>query len=167
MKRSQKRNTAAFDETDAKIVSQLRFDGRKPNTAIARRLGLAEGTVRKRIDRLLRDGVMQVGAWADPLKVGYQIYAVIEIQVNPPDIERVAERLARLPEIYFLGMCTGAFDLFAAAVLRSNDHLSEFLARRLNRVPGIQRTSTSNIIRLIKRENPGVAVSRDRRRPGE
>lgn len=143
--------TQLIDETDAKIVTLLQADGRLANTEIARRLGIAEGTVRKRVGRLLREEVIQVGAWADPLRIGYQTYAIIEVQVHLPDIERVAERLASFSEVFFLGICTGNFDIFAAAIFRSSAHLYEFVTKRLSRTPGIVRTSTSNVIRVVKR----------------
>lgn len=143
---------AAVDALDAKIIRLLQKDGRLPNTEIARRLGVAEATVRNRIERLLQDRVIQVGAWADPLKIGYQTYAMIEIQVKPPYIVKVAERLAQMPEFYFVGICTGAFDIYAGAVVRSVEDMYELTTRRLAHVPGIVRTSTSNIIRLVKRD---------------
>lgn len=143
---------AAVDALDAKIIRLLQKDGRLPNTEIARRLGVAEATVRNRIERLLHDRVIQVGAWADPLKIGYQTYAMIEIQVKPPYIVKVAERLAQMPEFYFVGICTGAFDIYAGAVVRSVYDMYELTTRRLAHVPGIVRTSTSSIIRLVKRD---------------
>jgi Lrp/AsnC family transcriptional regulator, regulator for asnA, asnC and gidA len=50
------------DELAAKIITILRPDGRRSNVEIARRLGVAEGTVRKRIDRLVREQIIQIGA---------------------------------------------------------------------------------------------------------
>jgi len=141
-----------LDAIDAKILGLLHGDGRMTNTEVARRLGLAEATVRKRVARLLDRGVMQFQAWVDPLKVGYEVYAIIQIQASPAHIESVAESLAKFPEIAFLGVCTGDFDLFAAAVFRSNADLYDFLTRRLSAVSGINRTSTSSMIRLVKRE---------------
>lgn len=141
-----------LDEIDAKILSLLHRDGRMTNTEVARRLGLAEATVRKRVARLLEHGVMQFQAWVDPLKVGYDIYAIIQIQVNPSQLEAAAEAIAKFPEIAFLGVCTGDFDIFAAAVFRSNADLYDFLTKRLTEVSGIIRTSTSSMIRLVKRE---------------
>ncbi|PYM66709.1 MAG: transcriptional regulator [Candidatus Rokuibacteriota bacterium] len=140
-----------LDELDAGIIRILQRDSRVANTEIARRLAVTEGTVRNRIDRLVRHGVIQFGVWADPLKLGYQNYAIIEIHVNEPDIEKVADRLARFPEIFFLGICTGNFDISAAAVFRSNDHLYQVMTQ-LRQVPGIERTSTASVIRLVKRE---------------
>jgi Lrp/AsnC family transcriptional regulator for asnA, asnC and gidA len=140
-----------IDDLDAKIISLLQADGRAANTAIARRLGVAEATVRKRIERLQRDQVIQVGAWADPFKIGYEFYVLLQVQVRRRDIERAARLLAALPEIVFLGTCTGGFDIFAGAVFQSNDHMYEFMTRRLMRVPGIDRIDTSNLMRIVKR----------------
>jgi DNA-binding Lrp family transcriptional regulator len=165
--------STVLDQLDAKIVTLLQGDGRMSNSAVARRLGVGEASVRKRIARMRRDKVIQFQARVDPLKIGYQVYAVMEIQAEPPAVERVAERLARLPEIYFLGVCTGGFDIFAAAVFRSNEHLYAFLTKRLNLIPGISRTSTSSIVRVVRREfrfpvrdeTVAGAAGRDRPRP--
>ena len=105
-----------MDDLDTKIVRLLQEDGHQRDTEIARRLGLAEATVRKRIERLLREGVVRIGVWTDPLKVGYGTYAIIEIQVDPHRIERAAETLAEFPEIFFLGISTGSFDSLLGAV---------------------------------------------------
>jgi len=164
-----------IDHTDVEIIRLLQADARRPNTEIARRLGVAETTVRNRIERLTRDGVVQCGAWTDPLKIGYQTYAIIQIQVAPPRLERVAAALARLPEVFFLGIATGGFDVVAAAVFRSNEHLYELMTGQLARIPGIQRTSTLGIVRIVKRAygypvppiaSDGVSPAR-RRRPSQ
>lgn len=140
-----------IDRLDAEIITLLQSDGRRPSVEIARRLAVAEGTVRKRVERLIREQVIQIGAWADPLKIGYQNYAVMMIQAELRYLERAAERLAEMPEIFFLGTCTGAFDIFATACFRSVEHMHEFMTKRLARVPGIRRVSTSNVTRVGKR----------------
>lgn len=147
-----RRNTSVIDALDGEIIKALQLDGRQSNTEIGRQLGVAEATVRRRIERLLRSRVVRVGAWADPLKIGYQNWVNIEIQVNLSYVEKVAEHLAKFPEILFLGICTGSFDILAVALFRSSEHMYEFLTKRLTRVRGIQRTSTSSIIRTVKRE---------------
>jgi Lrp/AsnC family transcriptional regulator for asnA, asnC and gidA len=142
-----------IDALDAEIITMLRGDGRRPNVDIARRLGVAEGTVRKRIGRMVRERVIQIGAWADPLKVGYQNYVNIELQVRLPALEAVSQRLAKLPEIFFLGVCAGRSNIFATACFRSNEDFHEFMTKRLSKVPGVERASTSNITRIVKREH--------------
>jgi Lrp/AsnC family transcriptional regulator, regulator for asnA, asnC and gidA len=152
---------------DADIITLLQSDGRCPNTEIARQLKVAEGTVRNRIARLLKEDVIKFGVWPNPLKIGYQTYAFIEIQVNPPDLEEVAERLASFPEIAFVGICTGSFDIHVAALFYSNDHMYELITKRLNHVKGVLRTSTSTVMRIVKREFgypvPGASVAASKR----
>jgi Lrp/AsnC family transcriptional regulator for asnA, asnC and gidA len=140
-----------IDDLDAKIITILRPDGRRSNVEIARQLGVAEGTVRKRIERLVREQIIQIGAWADPLKVGYSDYINLELRVRLRDIESIAQRLAKLPEIFFLGLCTGRSGIFAAGCFRSNDHFHEFMTKHLARIPGILGISASSITRIVKR----------------
>jgi Lrp/AsnC family transcriptional regulator for asnA, asnC and gidA len=112
---------------------------------------------------MLNEGILKFEVWADPLKIGYQTYAFIEIDVNPPDLESAAERLAQFPEIVFVGICTGSFDIHVAALLSSNEHMYEMITKRLNHVKGVLRTSTSSVMRILKREFqypvPGASIN--------
>jgi len=78
----------------------------------------------------------------------------------------VAEQLAKLPEITFVGICTGGFDISAVALVRSNEHMYELIADRLSRIPGIERTSTAHVIRLVKREFSHPITPPDEPGPG-
>jgi Lrp/AsnC family transcriptional regulator, regulator for asnA, asnC and gidA len=142
-----------IDELDAKIITLLRQNGRRSNVEIGRQLGIAEGTVRKRIDRLVREEVIQIEAWADPHKIGYQVYINMDIHVRLLNIEQIAHRLAKLPEIFFLGLSTGRSGIFAGCCFRSNDHFHEFMTKYLARIPGIESISTEIITRILKREH--------------
>jgi Lrp/AsnC family transcriptional regulator for asnA, asnC and gidA len=145
--------TTPIDELDAKIITLLRQNGRRSNVEIGRQLGIAEATVRKRIERLVREGVMQISAWADPYKIGYQVYINMDIQVRLSDIEQIGRRLAKFPEIFFLGLSTGRSALFAGCCFRSNVHFHEFITKDLARIAGIQSISTTIITRILKREH--------------
>ncbi len=142
-----------IDELDAKIITLLRANGRRSNVEIARQLRVAEGTVRKRIERLIRKGIIQIGAWADPHKIGYQVYINMDIQVRLLDLEEIANRLSKLSEIFFLGLCTGRSGIFAGCCFRSNQHFHEFMTTHLARIEGIQSISTTIITRILKREH--------------
>lgn len=68
------------DQTDQKIVEILRKNSRTSNTEIARALSVSEGTIRKRISKLLKDGVIR-GFTIVP---GNQVLvALILIKVDP------------------------------------------------------------------------------------
>ena len=147
-----RRNNGIISDIDANIITLLQSDGRRTNTEIANIIGVTEGTVRNRIARMLKSQIIKFEVWADPIKIGYQTYAFIDIQVNPPDIESVGEQLAKFPEIIFVGLCTGSFDIHVAALFTSNEHMYEMITKRLNHVKGVHRTSTSSVLRVLKRD---------------
>ncbi|MFA6036175.1 MAG: AsnC family protein, partial [Candidatus Micrarchaeia archaeon] len=45
-----------MDKTDEKIIELLKENGNEPNTAIAKKVGLSEAAVRKRIANMVADG---------------------------------------------------------------------------------------------------------------
>ena len=51
-----------LDEIGRKIIQHLQKDGRAKNSYIARRLGVSEGTVRRRIKSLLAEDILRVSA---------------------------------------------------------------------------------------------------------
>ena len=51
-----------MDELDAQIIAMLRKDGRASNAGIARNVGVSEGTVRRRLKRLVQEKFIQVVA---------------------------------------------------------------------------------------------------------
>jgi len=69
------RDSRPLDETDRAIIRLLQHDGRLPYREIARQLGVAEGTVRLRANRLTRSGALTIVAIADPFRLGYRVLA--------------------------------------------------------------------------------------------
>lgn len=141
-----------IDPVDARIIALVQRDGRMSNTAIAKVVGLSEAAVRKRLDRLVRDEVIHFRAHADPLKIGFQIWAIIEVQTVPHLTTRVAEQIAELPSVIVVGLVTGNFDVYAVGLFRSTDDFNTFIIDRLRKIPGITHTTTSYITKAIKRD---------------
>jgi Lrp/AsnC family transcriptional regulator for asnA, asnC and gidA len=137
-----------------KIVAHLQQDARKPFTSIAKELGLPESTVRKRVAKLQRLGILHFAAFADPLRLGFQYWSLIQLKVDLRVLVDIATKIAAYPEVFFVGITTGEHDLFVAAVFRSNADLLRFLAVRLLGMAGVRRSSTSNVLKIVKRRGP-------------
>jgi Lrp/AsnC family transcriptional regulator for asnA, asnC and gidA len=140
-----------FSPADIEIIRCLNEDARSSVTKIAGRLAMPESTVRHRLNRLLDAGVIEFTAVPNPLQLGYQIWAIMEIQAELSRIRGIARELADRPEVYFVGITTGSYDILAGAVFRSNDELLEFITGYLPKVPGIIRTATSTVLDVVKR----------------
>ena len=149
-------------DSDFAIVAHLQQDARKPFTAIAEELGLSESTVRKRVAQLEELGLLRFAAFADPLRLGFQYWVLIDLRVDLRKLVSTAERVARYPEVFFVSITTGDYNLFVAAVLRSNADLQAFITQRLGTITAVQRTRTVNILKLITR-GPLFGAERTRR----
>lgn len=142
---------STLDTTDLAIIRCLHRDPRRSLAKIAKELKIPDSTVRHRLGRLTRRGILEFSAVSNPLNFGYQIWAIIEIQAELPRIRDVAHRLADMPEVYFVGIMAGGYDVNVAAVFRSNLELVDFITRRLSKVSGIVRTTTATVLELVKR----------------
>jgi len=139
-----------MDQIDLDIISILQSDGRKPFTDIAKELEVSEGTVRNRVARLLKERVLQIIGMVDPYRLGFDAPAIISVSVQPPLLETVANTIAKFPEVSYLIMVSGEFDLLVEVLCKDRDHLATFLNEKLLHVPGITNTQTSMILHTFK-----------------
>jgi len=139
-----------IDEIDRKIIRALQKDGRVSNVEIARRVGMTEGTVRKRIDRLIDNDVIRVTALVNPSAIGRPIHTLIGLQVDMGALDSVIEQLVRKPVVCSVYYLTGEYDLVIETTFPDTDGLMRFLSDEIGRIPGIRKSSTSHVLRVIK-----------------
>ncbi|WP_088288578.1 Lrp/AsnC family transcriptional regulator [Kineosporia sp. A_224] len=140
---------ALLDETSKRIIEQLQEDGRRAYATIGKAVGLSEAAVRQRVQRLLDSGVMQIVAVTDPLQVGFARQAMIGLKVSG-DMVAVADRLAELPEIEYVVVTAGSFDVMVEVVCEDDDHLLELLTQKIRTLPGVESTETFVYLKLRK-----------------
>ncbi len=148
---------APTDELDRKIIEMLQVDGRATHAKMARDLGVSEGTVRRRLSKLLQDKVIRVIAIAEPEQLGYHTSAFIGLQVDPSRVEAVATQLALLSETEHVAITTGSYDIFIWVNLASSEALAAFLHHKVGTVEGVRQTETFVSLETRKRSaGPGI-----------
>jgi Lrp/AsnC family transcriptional regulator for asnA, asnC and gidA len=139
----------ALDDVSHAIIEQLQQDGRRPYATIGKAVGLSEAAVRQRVQRLQDSGVMQIVAVTDPMQVGASRAAMVGVSTIG-DIDDVARALEEMPEVSYLVMCAGGFDLLAEVIADNDDHLLDILNSRIRKLPGVQRTETFVYLKICK-----------------
>ncbi|MEM9656235.1 MAG: Lrp/AsnC family transcriptional regulator [Actinomycetota bacterium] len=137
------------DELDHEIIRALQEDSRLPFTEIAKRLGVVEGTVRNRVSRLVADGTLRLGATFDFAKLGFNSSAFLSIRVRGDRFDQVAEALKEIPEVSYLLVVTGDYDLMAELTCRDSDHLMA-TTRKIRGLPDVAATTTQTILHVYK-----------------
>jgi Lrp/AsnC family transcriptional regulator for asnA, asnC and gidA len=137
-------------DLDKRIIEHLQTDGRRPFTQIATDLGVSEAAVRARTNRLIERGILQVVGVTDPLKLGFHQMAMIGIRCESDQLVAVAEAVAEMPEVDYVVITAGTYDLLIETVCEDNEALLRFLTERLRSIEGVRETETFVYLRMVK-----------------
>lgn len=165
-----------MDDLDATLIRLFAEVPRIGVLQASRRLGVARGTVQARLDKLVRGGV--ISGWGpdlEPEALGYPVTAFLTLEIRQVAASRrgadlgghesVARHLATIPEVLEAYTITGAGDMWARVVARSNADLQRVIDAVLSDA-GIVRSSTVIALatqvpyRVIPLLDPAVARSR-------
>jgi Lrp/AsnC family transcriptional regulator, regulator for asnA, asnC and gidA len=150
------KDRATLDDLDFAILSFLQKDGRMSFTVIAEKLNVSIGTIRTRFNKLIDDGTVNIIGRVDPDKVGFRSYAHIAVYVRPATLkEKVAQQISKLPEVSFLAMTSGDYDLEVDVMCRDNDHLVQFV-NELSNINGVNQTKTTIYFKVYKYAQPDL-----------
>jgi DNA-binding Lrp family transcriptional regulator len=131
------------DDLDRSLLALFSDDPRIGVLQASRELGVARGTVQARLDKLVGSGV--VTGWGPELSteaLGFPVTAFLTLEIRQgAGHESVARHLAAIPEVLEAFTITGAGDMWARVVARSNSDLQRVIDAVLSDA-GIVRSST-------------------------
>jgi DNA-binding Lrp family transcriptional regulator len=134
--------TPPLDDLDGRLLVLLAEHPRVGVLELARRLGVARGTVQARLDKLAGRGVVTgFGPDLDLAAMGYEVEAFTTVDIAQGRLHDVVEHLAGIPEVLEAHSISGPGDLHCRVVARTNAHLQEVINSLLD-VDGIVRTAT-------------------------
>jgi Lrp/AsnC family transcriptional regulator, regulator for asnA, asnC and gidA len=139
----------ALDDIDKAIIRELQLDGRTPYAKLGPAVGLSQAAVRQRVQRLIENGVMQVVAVTDPLMLGFNLEAMIGVEVDG-DLRAVASKLAEVDNVDYVVVTTGRFDLVLEVVCRDHEELLHIINDVIRAIPGVRATETFTYLHLEK-----------------
>jgi Lrp/AsnC family transcriptional regulator for asnA, asnC and gidA len=135
------------DELDRRIIEALQDNGRESFRRIAARLGVSEATVRARYARLTGEGILQVVAVTNPLGLGFD-QALVGVKTSGAPGE-TADELARWPEVDYVVVTAGQFDLIVEVVASDRHELLD-LTDRMRALDGVVSTETFFYLEMWK-----------------
>lgn len=131
-----------IDGLDARLILEMADAPRAGVMELARRLGVARGTVQARLDKLQARGIVSgFGPDLDLKALGYEVLAFITLEIAQGRLLDVTEHLAGIPEVLEAHATTGPGDVHCRVVARTNEHLQEVINAILS-VNGIMRSTT-------------------------
>jgi Lrp/AsnC family transcriptional regulator for asnA, asnC and gidA len=141
-----------MDELDRRLMIELARDARSSSAGLSTKLKVSATTVRRRIRRLQDRRSVIFAAVPDPLQLGYNLTAIIALEVDLNKIDEVTKSLTTCENVRYVSLCTGNHDVFVGAWFRSSVELKQFVKDYIGDLPGIRKTETFIVLDVIKEE---------------
>jgi Lrp/AsnC family transcriptional regulator for asnA, asnC and gidA len=149
----QSSNGYRVDDVDLEIIKELQEDGRRTYGRIGTAVGLSEAAVRQRVQRLVEDDAIKIVAVTNPYLLGARVAATIGIHAEG-NLHEIAGKVSEIPEVDYVVVTAGSFDILAEAQCRDNTHLLQVLNEGIRGVPGVTGTETFVYLDLVKQTYP-------------
>jgi len=129
-----------IDETNLKIAEILSKDGFTPFSKIAKEIGISDSTLKKRFEKLRKNGLLKVTAQIDPTKIGYRAMAIYYITFTlNEDSSSTIEKISRIADVISIMKTSGDYDLQVYVMIRDIEQLLT-LQDEFSKIAGIAKT---------------------------
>ena len=145
-----------LDETDRNLIAALLEDGRASQRQLAKRIGVALGTVANRLKRLESSGIIKgYKVILDPESIGWGMTIIVGLRIEKGKMLEVQERIARDKRVFSVYDVTGDFDSIVMARVKNRDDLNH-LTKSVLTSPGIERSITHVVLSTPKEDVVGL-----------
>ncbi|MDQ0142280.1 transcriptional regulator, AsnC/Lrp family (Leucine-responsive regulatory protein) [Cupriavidus taiwanensis] len=145
-----------LDDTDRRILRELRRDGRLSNARLAEQVGLSATPCWNRVRALEEGGVIEgYAALLNQKALGLPDTVLIEVTLERHDddmLYRFGKALAELPEVMEAYLLTGEYDYLIKVAVAGTQGYEEFLRHKLYKLPGLRHSRSTFVLRTLKRE---------------
>jgi Lrp/AsnC family transcriptional regulator for asnA, asnC and gidA len=140
-----------IDKTDVNIINLLMEDGRMPASEMARRIGnISERVIRYRIERMVKEGYIQISAITNPKLLGYSVTADVFLEVESGSILDVAKKASEFDCVSYVACSIGESDISIQIVGHDTNEVYQFVTDVIGKIPGVRKTTTSIVPLVLK-----------------
>jgi DNA-binding Lrp family transcriptional regulator len=142
---------ADIDETDVRLIEILQKDSSAPAVKIAGMLRVTEGTVRNRVARLRRLGVIRrFTVSVDANALGQATTAFVLLNAAPGRLNEVAKKLAAMDAVAEVHETHTYGDLLLKVKAKSPSDLADIVSSMIKAVPGVAGTQVITVLNVWK-----------------
>ncbi len=140
-----------MDEKDRKIIELLTENARIPFTEIAKKLGVTETTVRKRIEEMESKKIIKkYTIEVNPEKLGYRTVTILGMDVEPKYLLEAAKKLAEIEETKWVATSTGDHMIMCEIWAKNTEDLMKILTNKIGKIKGVKDLCPAIIMERIK-----------------
>lgn len=146
----------ALDELDREIIRAYWLSPKASNATVARQVGTSEATIRRRLRTLIDADILQFSVVLGRSVTAGYVEIHMGVKVGGERAVETAEQISTMQQVRYVALAIGPFDILVGASLPAIDDWHDFRAEVAS-VPGVERTETFYITRVLKRSTNGFA----------
>ncbi len=127
-----------IDLLDEELIKLLAQNGRESSEVLAKKCKVTPSTVRRRLNELIRKGMIRIIAVVDAKKVGYPLAAVIAYDVEHDKLDSAMKLLSHMHEVTWISTTAGRFDIISITRFDSTDGLNTFINKVMPKIEGLR-----------------------------
>ncbi len=139
-----------LDDLDVSLMKELRNNTRLKTGYLARKFGVSQPTIYRRIQRLIKGNIVKMRVMVDPFALGYEGVAIIGLKCDPNKVEDVATHVAAFDKVLYVIICTGRYDITAWVRFRTLSDLKHFITNDIGCSPGVKDIETMISHKVVK-----------------
>ena len=141
-----------LDDTDKNILKIINEDVRVSYRQISRDLNISVGTVHNRIEKMVKNGVIEkFSPVINHRKLGFVLTSIIGVRVRGGKLEHFENKISFNKNVVGIYDVTGEYDAILIAKFRNTDELDMFVKEMLKE-PGVERTYTQTVLNVVKED---------------
>jgi len=130
-----------IDEISLQIIKHL-LDGRKSFREIGKDLSITTNTVRGRVKKLTKSGVLEIVGLIDPERIDNHFLVIVGVRLKTMRLVDKGEEFSKLKDVISVAVVTGRFDLILTVLLNNKLGLHEFYAQEVSKIEDVMWTET-------------------------
>lgn len=136
--------------SNKEIIRLLEMNSKITYVKLARKFGVTETAIRKRIKNLVKKGVIKkFTIEVDPKKLGYSVVSLIGIDTLPEKFLSVINNLKKNENIKKMYSSSGDHMILVEVWFKSSDELNEFV-ENIEKIEGITKVCPAILLERIK-----------------
>ncbi|HEY0089475.1 MAG TPA: Lrp/AsnC family transcriptional regulator [Candidatus Lokiarchaeia archaeon] len=138
------------DVVDQRILEELESDSRKSFNEIAQIVGKTEATVRRRVNRLIKNKVISKFTIDYDVDSKPKIRATMKIEPDFKDIKRILNDLKSIKEVTDIWRLSGDCGIFIKLEIPTIEEFNPLIEGKISQIEGIKIIETCFITDIIK-----------------
>ena len=143
------------DQIDIDIMRHIR-DGRKSLKKIADAINLSENTVRKRLNKMIDEEVLEISGLVDPTAIPGHMVVLVGVKLSTMELVKRGEDFNKLKGVVSANVVTGRYDLILMVLLNENLSLLNFYTEEVSRIKDVQSVETFVIYKNYNSKVPYI-----------